>query len=71
MKTMTCRDLGGPCDHKLSAGSWNEMVEVMTRHLEEHHPETAVEIERMNEENPGEWEREMELKWEKIHEDSF
>jgi hypothetical protein len=26
MKTMTCKDLGGTCDQKLSPESWNEMV---------------------------------------------
>ena len=26
MKTMTCRELGGTCDQKLSASSWDEMV---------------------------------------------
>jgi hypothetical protein len=25
MKTMTCQSLGGPCEQKLSAGSWDEM----------------------------------------------
>ena len=31
MKTMTCKGLGGPCDQKLSAGSWDEMVQTMGR----------------------------------------
>ena len=33
MKTMTCQSLGGPCEQKLSAGSWNEMVQAMTKHI--------------------------------------
>ena len=30
MKTMTCRQLGGPCEQRLSADSWDEMVKAMT-----------------------------------------
>ena len=26
MKTMTCKELGGPCDQPLSARSWDDMV---------------------------------------------
>jgi hypothetical protein len=29
MKAMTCKELGGKCDQRLSAGPWNEMVKVM------------------------------------------
>ena len=41
MKTMTCKQLGGKCDQKLSAGSWDEMVKVMTKHVLEKHPDVA------------------------------
>ena len=34
MKTMTCRELGGSCDQRLSAASWNGMVKVMVNHSE-------------------------------------
>jgi len=30
---MTCKELGGPCDQKLSAGSWDEMVQTMVTHV--------------------------------------
>ena len=43
---MTCKQLGGPCDQKLSAESWDEMVQKMTKHVMSNHPETA---EAMNE----------------------
>ena len=33
MKTLTCRELGGTCDTKLSAASSEEMVSVMTKHV--------------------------------------
>jgi hypothetical protein len=29
MKTLTCTQLGGSCGAKLSAGSWDEMVQAM------------------------------------------
>src|SRR5215469_507421 len=33
MKTMTCKELGGACDQKLSAESWEEMVGLMVKHV--------------------------------------
>jgi predicted small metal-binding protein len=71
MKTITCEDLGGPCKQKLSAGSWVEMVEVMNKHVEENHPETAVEMEKMNSEDPEAWSKKMESVWEESIEDSI
>ena len=47
MKTMTCRELGGTCDQKLSADSWDEMVKVMTRHVIEKHPDVAKQMEKI------------------------
>jgi predicted small metal-binding protein len=64
MKVMTCRELGGPCDQELSAPSWAEMVKAMTKHVKEKHPETAKEMERMHNEDPQRWGREMKPKWE-------
>ncbi len=64
MKTMTCRELGGPCDKELSADSWDDMVQVMTAHVMENHPETAKEMEEMHEEDPEKWGKEMRPKWE-------
>jgi predicted small metal-binding protein len=63
MKTMTCRELGGPCDQKLSASSWNEMVKTMTRHVMTLHPDTAKRMEQMHQQDPKKWGREMQPKW--------
>lgn len=52
MKTMTCRELGGKCDQKLSAVSWDEMVQAMTKHVMDKHPDVAKEMERMHKEDP-------------------
>jgi len=47
MKNMTCRQLGGACDQKLSAQTWDEMVKVMTKHVMEKHPDVAKAMEKM------------------------
>jgi predicted small metal-binding protein len=69
MKTMTCKDLGGSCDQKLSAASWNEMVGLMVKHVTENHPEVAKQMERMHNEDPKKWGRETKPKWEATPED--
>ena len=58
MKTMTCRELGGTCDQKLSAGS------VTTKHVMEKHPDVAKKMEQMHNEDPKKWGKEMKPKWE-------
>jgi predicted small metal-binding protein len=64
MKTMTCRELGGPCDQRLSADTWEEMVKKITAHVMKEHPQTAKEMEKMHNEDPNRWGREMKPKWE-------
>jgi predicted small metal-binding protein len=63
MKAMTCRELGGPCDQELSAESWNETVQTMTRHVMENHPETTKAMEKMHNEEPKKWGRQMKPRW--------
>jgi len=63
MKTLTCKELGGPCEAELSAHSWDEMVQVMTKHVMTNHPDTARAMERMHNEDPKKWGREMKPKW--------
>ena len=63
MKTMSCRELGGPCDTQLSAASWDDMVKGMTKHVMEEHPETAKQMERMHAADPKSWGRQMKPKW--------
>lgn len=58
MKTMTCRELGGPCDQQLSASTWDEMVNSMTQHVMATHPDTAKAMEKMHNEDPKKWGRE-------------
>ena len=63
MKTMTCRELGGKCDQRLSADSWEEMVKAMTKHVMAEHPDVAKDMERMHSDDPKRWSREMRPKW--------
>ena len=60
---MTCRELGGSCDKKLSAASWDDMVQVMTKHVMAEHPDVAKRMEKMHEEDPKRWARETKPKW--------
>ena len=60
---MTCKDLGGACDKRLSADTWDGMVQTMTRHVIESHPDVARKMERMHNEDPQRWGREMKPKW--------
>lgn len=64
MKTLTCRALGGVCDQKLSANSWEEMVKTMTKHVMEKHPDVAKQMEKMHNEDPQAWGKKMKPKWE-------
>jgi predicted small metal-binding protein len=63
MKTMTCRELGGACDQKLTAETWKEMVKKMTDHVIEMHPEVAAAMKKLHEEDPEKWGREIKPKW--------
>lgn len=52
MKTMKCKELGGKCDQKLSAATWNQMVLAMSHHVMEKHPDVAKDMETMHNEDP-------------------
>jgi predicted small metal-binding protein len=63
MKTMTCKELGGTCNAKLRASSWDEMANTMTKHVMNRHPEVAKKMVEMYEADPKQWGREMKPKW--------
>jgi hypothetical protein len=63
MKMMTCRELGGPCDERLSAPTWDDMVKAMVDHVMKKHPDTAKEMEKMHNADPKKWGRETKPKW--------
>ena len=64
MKTITCKQLGGNCEQKLSAFTWDAMLKVMTKHvMEKHSKDLAKKLERIQKEDPEKWAREMKPKW--------
>ena len=63
MKTMTCVELGGACNQKLSAATWDEMVKKMTDHVIAMHPDVAEKMKKMHEDDPKKWGKEMKPKW--------
>jgi hypothetical protein len=60
---MTCKELGGKCDEKLSANTWDEMVTTMTKHVMANHPDVAKQMEKMHNEDPKRWSSEVKPKW--------
>lgn len=69
MKTMTCKQLGGKCDQKLSAETWDEMAKAMTKHVMEKHPDVAADMKAMYEKDPKKWGNEMKPKWDATPDD--
>jgi predicted small metal-binding protein len=63
MKSLTCKELGGVCDQKISAESWDEEVMAMTKHVMENHPDVAKRMQQMHKEDPRRWGRENKPKW--------
>jgi hypothetical protein len=63
VKQLTCRALGGTCDEKLSADSWDQMVMAMTKHVMAKHPDVAKQMEALHQNDPTKWGREMKPKW--------
>lgn len=66
MKTMSCKELGGECDTQLSAETWNEMVDKMTKHVMANHSDLAKRMEEMYKEDPHKWGRTYKPKWDAV-----
>ena len=63
MKSLTCRELGGTCDYRISAETWDEAVNKMTAHVMDRHPDVAEQMKEMHEKDPEKWGRETKPKW--------
>lgn len=57
MKTMTCRQLGGPCDLELRGKSADDVIQVQDRHLKEAVAAGDTAHEAANTEMRGRWKR--------------
>ncbi|MCX6752033.1 MAG: hypothetical protein NTZ87_00820 [Candidatus Nomurabacteria bacterium] len=65
MKTITCREMGGPCDTPLSANSYKEMINAGMSHLMKAHPKMAEDMNKMSKDDPTmiEWEKDFKRTW--------
>lgn len=52
MKTMTCAQLGGPCDAKFTGSTPDEMIANAMKHLEAAHPEMAAQVKATPKDDP-------------------
>lgn len=55
MKTMTCRQLGGPCDLELRGETADEIIKAQDRHLKEAVKEGDAAHEPANRDMKGRW----------------
>jgi hypothetical protein len=64
MKTMTCRQLGGPCDHPNRGGDANEVILSQDQHLKDAVEGGRTDHEPALSEMKGRWKRPVSgLKW--------
>ena len=72
MKTMTCAQMGGMCEEKMSAETPDEMMRKGMQHLEAAHPEMAASVKAMPETDPAmvEWDEKFAKTWEETPEDT-
>ncbi len=64
MKEMTCRQLGGPCDHVHRGGDANEIIKAQDQHLKEAVAAGSTDHEPALREMKGRWRRPVSgLKW--------
>ena len=63
VKTMTGKQLSGKCDNKLSAATWDQIVQAMSKHVMEKHPDVAKDMENMHNDDPKKWGKEMKAQW--------
>ena len=55
MKTMTCKQIGGPCSYEIIANLPEDMIKEGMKHLERYHPEIAKKIINMSLEDNRNW----------------
>jgi predicted small metal-binding protein len=52
MKTMTCSQMGGPCDAKITGSTPEEMMKNAMQHAETAHPDMAAKIKATPQDDP-------------------
>jgi hypothetical protein len=71
MKTMTCKQMGGPCDEQIHGETPEEMTNNGTEHLKAAHPDMAAAMMAMPKDDPKmvEWFKKFQEDWDKTPED--
>jgi predicted small metal-binding protein len=66
MKTMTCAQLGGPCEEKISGNTADELMANGMKHLEAAHPQMAADVKAAPKDDPKmvEWSNKFKADWE-------
>lgn len=67
MKIMTCAQMGGPCDHTITASTPEEMMKKGMEHLEIDHPEIAKKMKDMSYDENKEWNHSFMKTWRMTH----
>jgi len=65
MKTLTCSQMGGPCDAKISGATKDEMMANAMKHLETAHPDMAADVKKASATDP------MMVEWNKKFDADF
>lgn len=64
MKTMTCKQLGGPCESAHHGEDYNEVIQAQDRHLREAVAAGSVDHEPALKDMKGRWKRPISgMKW--------
>lgn len=65
MKTLTCAQMGGPCDEKVSGSTQDELMANGMKHLEAAHPEMAESVKKASPDDPMmiEWRKNFDAAW--------
>lgn len=61
--------MGGPCDHKITAETAEEMMDMGMKHLKKEHPEMGKEMSEMRKEENEKWRADFIKKWDAVPED--
>lgn len=71
MKTMTCAQMGGPCEEKIMGSTSDEMMMSGMKHMEMVHADMAANIKAMPKDDPKmvAWGEKFAKDWEETPED--
>lgn len=71
MKKMTCKDMGGSCNFKMTANTTEEMIAQGMAHVKMSHPEIVEQMSKMTPEENEKWNNDFKTKWETTPEEQM